>query len=95
MADTKKSYRSTLVELFSRKLTFNKKDNIYNNGDDNDYPERIERIINNSTTAKMSANRLASFIYGKGFTENPIVNKRKNRKLNDILQAITESVKVS
>lgn len=88
-----KSYRSKLVELFTRLITFDKEKDVYLNGDDNAYPERIERVINNSTTAKMCANRLATYVYGRGFTKNPIVNKPKNLTLNDILRAKTESIK--
>ena len=88
-----KSYRSSIVELFTRLISFEKKDNIYTNGDDNNYPERIERIINNSTTSKMCANKLGTFIYGKGFENNPLVNKKKNLNLNDNLLAAIESLK--
>ncbi len=86
--------RSTLVELFSRFIDVNEKTNIYNNGSDNNYPERIERVVNNSTTAKNASNKMASYIFGKGFTNgNEIANKTKGLTYNDILYLISNSIK--
>ena len=95
MADASK-IRSTLVELFSRLIEVNDKNNVYSNGADNNYPKRIERIINNSTTAKMSANKLGAYIFGKGFSEigEVVINKQKNLTFNQILHLIATSVKV-
>lgn len=39
-------------------------------GEDNDYPQKIERIINNSITAKASASIYAKFLTGSGFNAN-------------------------
>lgn len=41
-------------------------------GENNDYPQITERLINNSVTAFAAARKLSSFIVGKGF--NDIVN---------------------
>jgi len=43
-------------------------------GKNNDYPEVIERIINNSVTAKAAARVYAKFLTGNGF-ENEVINK--------------------
>ncbi|MDD4429781.1 MAG: hypothetical protein PHG64_15510 [Paludibacter sp.] len=49
---------------------------IYNNGLDNAYPQRVERLINSSVTAKASSDMLKKFIIGDGFA---------NESLNDII----------
>ena len=62
--------KSKLIELFKRTISYNKNTSVYENGDSNDYPERIERLINNSVTAKQCANTMAVFLAGKGFGDN-------------------------
>jgi hypothetical protein len=47
---------------------------IYNNGLDNAYPQRIERIINSSVTAKASADMLKKFLIGGGFVDDKLNN---------------------
>jgi len=60
-------FRSTLIEFVKRKITYNKTNSYYENGENNDYSERIDRLINNSVTAKQCANIMAVFLVGKGF----------------------------
>ena len=64
--------RTQLYELFKRSFPITKfrRDKIVLNGDDNNYPERIERVINNSITAKMAVNKWISFVIGLGFAKN-------------------------
>ena len=49
---------------------------IFNNGADNAYPQRVERLINTSVTAKSCADMLTKFIIGNGF---------EDETLNDII----------
>lgn len=88
--------RSKLVEIFSRIIGVqDRKDKIYVNGSDNQYPERIERVINNSVTAKLSVDRFITYLVGLGFEEGineTIVNKRKNLTIYDILNRIAKDV---
>jgi hypothetical protein len=44
-------------------------------GDNNDYPQIIERIFNESISATSIANIFAKFLVGKGF-ENPLINNQ-------------------
>ena len=55
-----------LIELAKRLVTYNESLGIYANGTDNAYPERVERHINNSATAKPCAKLLRKFIIGQG-----------------------------
>ena len=56
-----------LFELAKRLIKFDKQLGVYHNGIDNNYPERVERIINNSATAKPAAKLFRKYIVGKGF----------------------------
>ena len=88
--------RSKLVELFTRLITpQERKDKIYCNGEDNQYPERVERVINNSVTAKLSANRFIAYLIGKGFDPsiNDIkFNTRKGLTFYDLLKRAAKDV---
>lgn len=45
---------------------------IFNNGQDNAYPSRIERIINGSVTAKSGTSMLGKFLIGDGFEDESL-----------------------
>ena len=77
--------RAKLIELFKRSDDYVKSDNIHINGSDNNYPERLKLVINNSITAKSCTNKLTDFLYGGGFElGQKIVNKKKKHTLNDL-----------
>ena len=87
--------RTSLIELFTRLITRNEKTNVYSNGIDNNYPERIERIINNSVTAKLSAGKMADYVLGNGFSgdyNNLKVNTIKDYTLFDVGRLISKSI---
>jgi len=83
-----KSIRSDGNELGS--MTF---------GDNNDYPQLIERLINGSATAKAASNIYAKFLTGMGFVNKDINNisvgkdeKGKDIKLLRILRETCKSI---
>ena len=89
--------RSTLKELWTRVIETSAKEEIYINGSDNDYAERIERVINNSVTAKSAANKMVDFILGKGvdspdYKDETIVNPAKGLSLYDIANMAAKSI---
>lgn len=53
-------------------VKLDKQKGIFNNGLDNAYPQRVERIINNSVTAKAAVEKLASFLIGDGFLDSSL-----------------------
>ena len=71
-----KKFFATIVELFNRaiNLTDDKVDKVkvYYNDDDNLYPNRVELIERNSTTALAASNKMKSFIIGKGFKDQSL-----------------------
>ena len=83
-----------IFELAKRLIKFDKQLGVYHNGVDNNYPERVERIINNSATAKPSAKLFRKYIVGKGFDgslNNFVVNKLKGITLRKFLTKLAES----
>jgi len=65
--------KATIVDLQQREIiTLDKQKGIYNNGADNAYPQRVERIINNSVTAKAACDKAKAFIIGEGFVNETL-----------------------
>lgn len=91
--------RSTIRELWSRKIEVNKsKDGlVYFNGENNLYPNEIERVVGNSPTASRAAKIMGKYIAGRGLRNNSqdiIVNTRKNYKLSNITALAGQEVAV-
>lgn len=83
-----------LFELAKRLIKFDKQLGVYHNGLDNNYPERVERIINNSATAKPSAKLFRKYIVGRGFAgslNDFIVNKDNDITLRKFLAKLGHS----
>lgn len=58
---------ATLLELVTRPLTFDKGLGVIKNGEENDYAERVERLVENSITAKQCRKLYRQFLVGRGF----------------------------
>ena len=71
-----------IVNIVKKDNVFDKTLSVFKNGHDNQYPERMDRLINNSVTAKTSANIMAQYLLGKGFgaVDNFIVDQQKQTK---------------
>lgn len=80
-----KRLRTTIIELFKRHTPLDNTDNIYHNGVNNLYPCEIERVINNSTTAKPARNMMAKFIAGRVTYQNPVINQKKGYRVSDLV----------
>lgn len=53
-------------------VKYDKTVGIFNNGLDNAYPQRVERLVNNSVTAKAALNKAMSFFIGDGFVDETL-----------------------
>lgn len=98
--------RATLKELWTRIVSVSKnrkEDNVYYNGENNLYPNEIERVINNSPIAVRAAKVMAKYISGSGVldgnsgveierNELPIINKKQNLNIADIFEIAGRSV---
>lgn len=103
MSSTAKKVRASLVELWDRTIKLVKNDqhkDVYWNGEDNQYPSEIRRVVLNSPTASRAAKVMAKYIAGKGvrLQDKPesevdiIVNKQKNYKLSNIASFIASDI---
>ena len=88
--------KATIVDLQQReKVLLDKQRGIFNNGVDNAYPQRVERIINNSVTAKAAVDKAKAFFVGDGFVDtilNDIIINEDGTTLYEILTQISHSV---
>jgi hypothetical protein len=82
----------TVFEIVKRLVTWDKKLEIYQNGADNLYPERIDRLINNSVTAKMASEMMVQYILGKGFGEADNFKINDSQKLIDFAIDVADSL---
>lgn len=84
--------KATIVEIFKRLTKFEKGLGVITNGVDNLYPERAERFILNSVTAKTASGIMASYLSGKGLTngDNEKVDD-KGTTLKKLSQQISKS----
>jgi hypothetical protein len=83
--------KTTLLSIYKKIVEWDKKLEVYINGEDNAYPERMERYRNNSVTASMASNVMVQYLLGKGFGE--IDNKQiGDYKLKDIADDIARDI---
>lgn len=87
--------RTLLIEVWKRLTPWNKSADVYANDTDNAYPERVDRLINNSVTAKSAAAIMVQYLIGKGFgneSDNIIINKDKNLKIIDFADDVADDL---
>ncbi len=83
-----------LFDIWNRPTKFDKKVGIILNGVDNLYPEKIERYINNSVTAKTAAVLMASYLAGLGFGDDEdktVVHKKNKTTLQKFTNKLSKS----
>lgn len=59
--------KTTLLSIYKKIVEWDKKLEVYTNGEDNSYPEKMERYRNNSVTATMASVVMTQYLLGKGF----------------------------
>ncbi|GGB83953.1 hypothetical protein GCM10007424_24950 [Flavobacterium suaedae] len=87
--------RTLLIDVWKRLTPWNKSADVYANDTDNAYPERMDRLINNSVTAKSAASIMLQYLIGKGYGEENdslIVNKEKDLTLIDFADDIADDL---
>jgi hypothetical protein len=87
--------RTLLIDIWKRLTPFTKSSEIYANDTDNAYPERMDRLINNSVTAKSAANIMVQYLIGKGYgpqADTLIVNMDKRLRLIDFADDIADDL---
>lgn len=87
--------KTLLIDVWKRLTPWSKNADVYANDVDNAYPERMDRLINNSVTAKSAASIMVQYLIGKGYgpeADNIIVNKAKNLKLIDFADDVADDL---
>lgn len=82
-------FKAKIIEIYKKLTTYDKKLGVIVNGVDNQYPERVDRFINNSVTAKTCAKIMKSYLRGRGWGD---VNDKVLVNSNTTLQKFTEQV---
>lgn len=83
--------KTALISIAKRLVNWDKSLAIYKNGEDNAYPERMERFINNSVTASMASNIMVQYLIGKGFGQIDNI-KIQDQKLIEIAEDIADNI---
>lgn len=96
--------RATLLETWRRIVSIGERDNkkIYQNGENNLYPNDVEAIIDNSPTAFRCAKLMAKYVAGAGVLDEfgnvieekdlPTVNSYKGYKITDVIESASRSI---
>ncbi|WP_294823624.1 hypothetical protein [uncultured Flavobacterium sp.] len=87
--------KTMLIEVWKRLTPWNKSADVYANDTDNAYPERMDRLINNSVTAKSAAAIMVQYLIGKGYggdNDSLAVNKEKGLKLIDFADDVADDL---
>jgi len=86
--------RAKFIELYSRviKITGDRDESIYHNGENNLYPNEIELAILNSPSGKNASKMMAKFISGKGVENDVDVNEEKKYKLSKIVKIASTDI---
>ena len=87
--------KTLLIEIWKRLTPYNKGVSVYSNDIDNAYPERMDRLINNSVTAKSAASIMVQYLLGKGYgpdADTVIINKSKRLRLIDFADDVADDI---
>jgi len=87
--------RTLLIDVWKRLTPWSKSADVYANDTDNGYPERMDRLINNSVTAKSAAAIMVQYLIGKGYgaaADSTVINKDKNLKLIDFADDVADDL---
>jgi hypothetical protein len=83
--------KTALISIAKKLVTWDKTLAIYKNGEDNAYPERMERFINNSVTASMASNIMVQYLIGKGYGQFDNIKIQQQRFI-EIAEDIAEDI---
>ncbi len=91
------TFRANLSELFTRIISIdkNKDKAVYWNGENNQYPSEIERVVLNSPTSKRASMIMGDYVAGDGLEDENtdiIVNERKNYKLSHVISMAGQNI---
>lgn len=86
--------RATLIELWKKITPFKPTDDIYFNGDDNNYSEEMELVVSNSPTGARARDMFGKYIYGDGIPEDQNPKLDSDRYLSEVVKDVIDDVVV-
>lgn len=84
--------KASILNIFKRDTDYEKSLGVVKNGSDNLYPERVNRIINNSVTARTCSRIMATYLCGKGFEGFNDLKVDKTTTLKKFTSQIASSI---
>src|SRR5690606_11566889 len=86
--------RAKLIELWSRETPYKSTDNIFWNGEDNNYSEEIERVVQSSPTGARAYTMMSKFIFGDGISELEDVEFPNGVLLSEVVKDVVDDVSI-
>lgn len=81
-----------ILDIVKKVVKWDDKLEIYINGEDNNYPERVDRLKNNSITAKMASDMMTQYIIGGGLGNADNYKVSEKQKLIDFATDVAEDI---
>lgn len=86
--------RANLIELWKKITPYRTNEKIYWNGEQNDYPETMERVVSNSPTGSRAKEMFTKFIYGNGIESSLNPKFTNGQLLSEIAKDVIDDVVV-
>jgi hypothetical protein len=86
--------RAKLIELWRRETPYKSTDNIFWNGEDNNYSEEIERVVQSSPTGVRAYTMMSKFIFGDGISELEDVEFPNGVLLSEVVKDVVDDVAI-
>lgn len=84
--------RATLIELWKKVNPYKERENVFWNGENNQYPAEIERVVSNSPTGARAVQMFSKFIFGGGLSEAQNVKLRNGKLLSEIVKDTVDDI---
>lgn len=82
------------VKLFRRVIEYVKSDDILINGSDNLYPNRIEQVLENSSSGALAVRAMVDFITGKGVKDDVIINTATKQLKSEFVEEAAKQMAI-
>lgn len=84
--------RATLIELWKKVNPYKEREKVFWNGENNQYPAEIERVVSNSPTGARAVQMFSKFIFGGGLAESQNVKLRNGNLLSEIVKDTVDDI---
>lgn len=81
-------------DIVKKFIGYDNRNEIFTNGEDNAYPEKIDRLINNSVTAKMASGLMTQYFIGRGFgsADDIVINDNEQTTIKVFAQGLAQEL---